>query len=577
MKRLNARRNEGMALLLSLFFATLAIVALGALSNRVLNQKTHTDRYTEYTACFLGIEAALADSRLSLEYGDDGMVGYTGNVADLSSVTFSSEGVAPFALSSMPEVEYVALAQDWATDGLDNNEDGAVDDAAEVGFYTVYALARNADVTRRVEVVYAANDVNVWQNAIFAGAGQTGGAMKGNVSIHGSVHILGDHIAEGGEAITVLDFMGASLMHNNYGDGSGAGPALPDYLRDRVPPQNKTTVNGETDQDTLNSVLRVRRGLVSLNSASEIGQPEVAGNGLKDTIDGTFNTDGWTGQRVTPDGDRGDPTEVYSDNGWDQTYDLGDKVPFPELTDDWRWPANIPCPHTGTPGGTEPGPGGQPYVHEDFFNDVLSDGSGYNGNVTIRVGQDYYLNLTRGGTPDTRVQADPANCIEGDDYLYYDGDTNVLEINGQVKIDGNLIFQRSGGKKIINYTGRAAILATGDVTIGTSLLTCNNGDPADHTRSFPENNAMGLMAGRDMFVGDNSQLDLMGAFYAQRNIVCNKQCKVMGTFVAEFFDLSDQVPDIYQVPALAEYLPFGMIANYPILAFTQVSWREMGD
>mgnify|MGYP000399792675 CR=1 FL=1 len=39
---------------------------------------------------------------------------------------------------------------------------------------------------------------------------------------------------------------------------------------------------------------------------------------------------------VVPDGGRGDPKSVYSDNGWDENYDLGDRVSLPVLDDDWR-------------------------------------------------------------------------------------------------------------------------------------------------------------------------------------------------------------------------------------------------
>ena len=392
------------------------------------------------------------------------------------------------------------------------------------------------------------------------------------------MHILGDQVPEGGEAIVVLDLMGASLIHNNYGLGAGPGPALPDYLRDRVPDQPLTTVNGEADQATLNTKLRVKNGLVSLNSSSEVGATEVFGNGLKDTVHGTFSDDGWTGQRVTDDGDRGDPTVVYSDNGWDEPYDLGSKVAFPVLEDDWRWPAQVQCYELGfawegEPGSRETAPDGTDYLHEDYFSDMLSDGTPYEGDVTISTSSDYYLNLTQpGSAPEDRVQADPENCIKGDDYIYFDSATKVMEINGQIEINGDLTFSASQGNKnkTINYTGRAAILVHGDATLNTDLLTCNDGDPSDYVNSFPERNIIGIMAEQDMALGDHAQLDLLGAFYAEGQISSDKQTVVMGTFVAEYFDMGNQVPDIYQVPALVQNLPLGMIANYPVLVYSPV-------
>ena len=62
----------------------------------------------------------------------------------------------------------------------------------------------------------AAEDVNVWRNALFAGTGQAGGLISGNVSVHGSVHLLGDDLLEGVEALEALDMGGTSLIHNNY-------------------------------------------------------------------------------------------------------------------------------------------------------------------------------------------------------------------------------------------------------------------------------------------------------------------------------------------------------------------------
>jgi hypothetical protein len=40
--------------------------------------------------------------------------------------------------------------------------------------------------------------------------------------------------------------------------------------------------------------------------------------------------------------------------------------------------------------------------------------------------------------------------------------------------------------------------------------------------------------------------------------------------------MGTNVPEIYQVPSLADNLPLGMIGAYPILVYSQVSWRELG-
>lgn len=588
MYKRSVKSNDGAALLLTVFFISIALLILTSLAVRLVNENLQVMHFEDFKNCFHGVESAITHSKADLQSGGNGLIGVSmyepsGELMTLLYEWFDHPSVSPVTMASMPEVEYFAFALDWSNDGFDNNGDGLIDGSEEVGFYTVYGFARDADVQRAAEVVLEGADVNVWNNAVFAGAGHVDGAIQGNCSIHGSVHILGDHIPAGGEAIVVLDMMGASLIHNNYEPVPGQVPSA--RLLASVPPLPKTIFNGE-EVETLNSTLRVKRGLVSLNSSSEIGSEDEPGNDVKETMDGVFNEEGWTGQRVVDDGGRGDPTVVYSDNGWDEGYDLGNTVPFPALDDDWRWPAHVDCCELGyeayhQPGGTEPSPDGDNYRHGEFFGDVLSDGAPYNGDVYIELGgSDVYINLTQPGDPDpaNRVKDDPATCTKGDDYIYFNSSTGVVEINGQVEIDGNFQIEGKSGKSPKNalyYTGRAAILVHGDVILDTDLFSCNNGDPDDYVRSFPERNFFGIMAEQDMVLGVKAQLRLLGAFYAQDTITSNKQTIVMGTFVAEYFDMGQQVPDIYQVPALAGNLPLGMIGNWPIFALSQISWREL--
>jgi hypothetical protein len=584
---------EGVALVAATLMLAVGLLVLGALTMRVVNQSHQVDNHETFKETFQGLESAYAQSKAELELGADGMIGLGSWTPDApgeeelpDSVPlpdFYEEDVSPARIPNMQQVEYMAFAQDWSSDNIDNNGDGIIDGVEESGFFTIHALAKNGEMVRQAEIVLAATDINVWNNAVFAGAGHVTGAIQGNCSLHGSVHLLGTQVPEGGEVIVVLEMTGTSLIHNNYGLGLGPGPALPARLRDSVPHLPQTLVNGEV-VDTLNANLRVRNGLISLNGSSEIGQADVFGNPQKETMDGTYNEDGWTGNSVIEDGGRGDPTVVFSDNGWDHGYDLGTKVEQPFLTDDWRWPASFNTYELGyfydpAPGSKETSLDGDPYVHTEFFSDVLSDGSPYNGDVVIQTDTNFYLNLSRPGDsdPSHRVKADPAQNTSGDDYLYYNAATNVLEVNGQIEINGDLTLKPPSGvsNSDIYYTGRGAILAHGNVNIDTSLYTCNNGNPNDYANSFPSANALGIMAEQDMTVGSKAQLQIMGAFYAQGSIISKKQTVVMGTFVANYFDMGSQVPDIFQVPELARNLPLGMVGNWPLLAYEQVSWREV--
>jgi len=565
------KANEGMALMMAVFFIGVAVVIVGSLLGRMLQQRKVVDHYEDYKNAFHGLEGAISSSKVELEQGDDGIIGMEGweplwsddNVLLLPDM--DADGVSPQHLQTMEDVEFATYTVDWANDGRDSNGDGIVDSTAENWMYSVYAMARDGATNRRVEVIYEGSNVNVWENAIFAGSGQAGGLINGNVSIHGSVHLLGDSLVVGALALAAIDLSGTSLIHNNY-------VGVPANLEVRVPPLPQTVFEGET-VSTLEAKLRAKAGLVGMSGNSEIGEANILGNTYKETMDGLYVTSGWIGNSVIDDGDRGDPTSAFSDNGWDETYDLGDKVPFPVLADDWRNATNgakVQDPTTGTW-----------YTHEDYFNQVLvadpdnpGDGA-YNGDITINArGSHYYWNATTGEELSGSLPATTPNPT--DDYILFNESTDVLEINGQIRINGNLSFTGKGNQKTINYTGRAAFLVYGDVAIDTSLISCNNGDPNDIADSFPVNNIIGIMASEDMIVGSTSQLDIMGAFYAQNKIQSSKQTNVMGTFVSNYFDMGTNVPNIYQVPALADNLPLGMIGNYPILAISQVAWRELG-
>jgi hypothetical protein len=558
-----------MALLVALIFISVAVIVLTALAARQLSQRNLVTRFDTHNRAFFGLEAGVAGVRMALESGDGNAVGLGTweNGGDFSlQPDFEQSDVAPLVLQSMGDVEYMAYAQNWMTDGIDNNGDGTVDQTDENWTHTVHSFARVGDDTRQLEVVMTGADVNVWRNAIFAGAGQSGGLINGNVSIHGAVHLLGQNVVQGNTVLSAIDLSGTSLIHNNY-------VGIPADLAARVPPLPTRTWGPDANVQTLDATLRVKNGLVGMSGNSEVGSPDDPGNAVKETMDGTYVNDGWTGNAVVPDGNRGDPKSVWSDNGWDELYDLGDKVPFPLLSDDWRAPLTGVKTWNDTTGDW--------YTHEDYFSEVLlaepkDDADGiHEGSITIDASKS--TSLYWNASTETKSTSLPASLPPAtQDYLIFDANTDTLYVNGQIRINGDLNVLGKGNQKTIHYSGRAAILVDGNVSLNTDLLTCNNGNKNDYAESFPVKNILGIMASQDMAVGAVSQISLMGAFYAQGTITSSKQTTTMGTFVAQYFDMGTNVPDIYQVPSLADNLPLGMIGNYPILAFQQVSWREIG-
>jgi hypothetical protein len=563
------KNNDGMALLLALFFAGITVVLVTALAARTLNQRSNAARHLARKECLQGLEAAFTAARADLERGGEGRIGlgdWDGDKDGFQLPQLADEGLELETLSTLPHVNYFALAQHWGDDGIDNDGDRVIDNPEEDEIYTIHAVAEDMGERRQTESVVVLLDVNVWNNAIFAGSGAAGGLIQGNASIHGSVHLLGANVPEGTAVIAAIDLIGSSLIHNNYGSKTASlDPALLDY----IPPLGTITWNGER-VETLEAKLRVKRGLVGLSGNAEIGQEESPGDRYKESMDGVYVTDGWTGNAV--DGD-GNPSAVYSDNGFNEGYDLGDKVPFPGFGDVWRDEQGNTVWNNDT---------GDWYTHEDYFTQVLladavipTDGV-FTGDIELHAkdNKKFYWNATTGeyqpaGNPAVPPAAD-------DDYILFDPVANMLEINGQIRINGNFSLEGQGNDVSVDYTGRGAILVDGEVLIDTDFRACNNGNKNDTTRSFPENNIVGIMSTGQMKVGMSAQIEVMGAFYSAEKIVCSKQTTVLGTFVSEFFDMGSQVPDIYQVPELANHLPFGMIGNFPVKVFSHASWREIG-
>ncbi len=561
------RGEEGMALVLALIVLVSMALTLGFLADRTRTQMAQTESYIEFQDALLGAEAGYATALAELNgaSGDedldkDGLVGLDPDY-DLSGdkPTFETDGVKPWTMASMPGIDYFAFSYDWSVDGLDNNGDGTKDEVAEEDYYTIYAYARGGNSIRRIEAIVEGGNVNVWNNAVFAGSGQAGALINGNVSIHGSVHLLGDNLGNGDLAVAAIDLTGTSMIHNNY-VGLAAG------LAGMVPALKTVTHAGESVQ-SLDAKLRVKNGLVGLSGNSEVGEANVTGNAVKETMDGVYVSDGYTGNALNADGT---PKQMYSDNGVLNGYDLGDAVPFPTFAND------VGGDHLGN------------YLTNDAANVGLHFVK--TGNVAITLNQNYYWNATTGtesvnqslgaGTMPTSASLN-ANHY----YIWFDAATNRLRVNGRVPIDGNLtINPGTGADKTLNYTGKATILAYdadssgngGDVTVEASMLTMNaNGTT---TNSFPQNNLLGLMAQDDMMLGISSQLNIMGGFYSQDQISLNKQSTIMGTIVGNIFNMGGQVPDIYQVPALQDAWTTNMkmIGATPVEFLSPLSWRELG-
>lgn len=441
----------------------------------------------------------------------------------------------------------------------------------------VTSTATYSGVTRSVRMLISSKDVGIWNNAIFAGTGAAGQAINGNVDIRGSVHILGD-----GEAFTDFNGNGQWDGAETYTDRNrngvwDPGEAFIDANNDGVwnsaEPYNDTNRNGiydppltQTDLtsdisgnghignhysgmpadlesvvpnaprinniETLSAELRCKHGRVALSGTATVGSNgTIDGGTSKGLLDGTFVSDGWGGNKGA--------SSVFSDNGTSNGYDLGAlAIKFPLIS--------------GIGAQTYKDSGGTTWSTQEQYLDARS--------LTIPVATIKATTAAFSYGPDAygnRVSFTPAAG----------NNPAVLTTTGIIKIAGNL---QLGSKDTIRFDGNGTIYATGDLNIdGNVLPVAGKVFPTQTTIGFIAKGNMGLATGNG-----SSQLSMCGAYYAQGKITSRKQNQIAGTFVSNFFDMGTNVPNIYQVPELPNYMPPGMPGDKRYFTLRTMSWRR---
>lgn len=431
--------------------------------------------------------------------------------------------------------------------------------------------------TRSVRVFAWSQNVGIWNNAVFAGTGASGQAINGNVDIRGSMHLLGD-----GEAYSDLNGNGQRDAGEDFTDSNGNGvwdPGEPfvdtngDGVRNPPEPYNDSNNNGiydppltQTDMnssfggnayvgnnysgmpaglealvtpppivnglETLGAEVRVKHGRISISGTASIGSASIIDGGTsKARIDGSYVNDGYTGTAGA--------SSVFSENGTANGYDLNNLgMQYPLIS----------------------GIGSQPY----------KDRTG----VTW-ANQELFLNARTLLIPVNTITATtPAFSYGPDAYgnsisFTPESGTNpaLLTVTGIVRVAGDL---QLGAKDTIRTAGKGTIYSPQDIKVDGNLL------PRDGL-VFPTATGLGLIAKRNMLLAcgnGSSQLSLVGAFYAQGIIKSAKQNQIAGTFVANFFDMGTNVPNIYQVPKLPRNMPPGMPGDRAYYNLKIQSWRE---
>jgi hypothetical protein len=434
----------------------------------------------------------------------------------------------------------------------------------------------------RVAIKLEREDISIWNNAIFGGVGQSGKSINGNVRIRGGVHLLGDgepftdldsdqrwdsgepytdknanNTYDIGEPYTDTDGDGHRDPREQFDDINGNGtrdPALtvtdlssefsgdanvgnnytgmPVALKSLLPALPTTGYGGDL-VDTIRAKLRVKHGRVNISGTASVGDPNVVGGSppVKETMDGTYVSDGYGGNKGA--------TQVYSDNGTKFKYNLGNMVDFPTLTS--------PVVKDGV-------------QYSTYMEYLTTVGLVVTGNVTLTPGTAYGPKVDAKGNM-LYVDASGNMTIKG--IVYVAGDIKLARKNGDDDDD-----EAGGG---FRYSGRGTLVSTGNIYVSSDVLPS--------TPTFPVNHAIGFIARRriELATGNgDSHLTLSGAFYAQEQIRSVKQNELAGTFVSSYYSMQN-VPHMYQVPALPDYLPPGMpgAGRVWIKNIRLDSWREV--
>lgn len=337
----------------------------------------------------------------------------------------------------------------------------------------------------------------VWDNAIFADAGPAGNLINGNVAIRGSVHVIGDEANP-----PTIQFSGTADVRNNYGDAVdhfGATDAA------KLPALVPVEHNGEM-VESLEAVIRLRNANITLDGSSEIGESDVAGNSIKETMD-KIRSDG----TVTPAG------QVYSDEygGYDAV-----GLEFPTLDD--------------------------PYV--------AADGSQWNQHRDFLEQRGLLV-------PVTEISPDVPSFAFADalgNSITWDQAAEELTIQGIVRVAQDLRLGKqhgNPGSRGFEYQGTGTLYAPGEIEIDGPVVPAGD---------YLTGGNLGLIAGNDVEIDYTAQINVFAAIYAGNLVQVTKQTNIAGAMVSRYFDMGTNVPSVFQVPGLPSNMPPGMPGDQQI-------------
>jgi hypothetical protein len=138
----------------------------------------------------------------------------------------------------------------------------------------------------------------------------------------------------------------------------------------------------------------------------------------------------------------------------------------------------------------------------------------------------------------------------------------MFYIDGQLKIcpdcnNRNFFYRGNAAflvKGVVSDTIASTTKANGSIVIDAGLIACtrNSGGTdcdgsAVDTSHFPTKNLFTFYSAGNIWMGDRSQRDYMGQFYAMGKWTTSKQTNTIGAVTARLFDVTAQVPSFWEV------------------------------
>jgi len=505
--------EKGIILPLVLIFALLlmisglAFMSLGIQENSLV-QREISKRQAFYLA-EAGLERALYDLRQDFEEGTQNWAdGEINEVEVDSKVDENGFSSLLYDETSLGSGSYSVVVKNIRIELEETEEiDEFIKDE-------IWVKVRGAfrDISKSIQAYVTIENLSPWNNAIFCG--QAPQKKIDSANICGSVHLLGEKGKE-----KALSLTGSAHIQNTY--------YLPEVLKKRISPPAKVVFNGEI-VESLKTKLRVKQGGVFLDFDAGIGMspdhPKSKLEAFKPTVDGIYTALGFTGEGED---------NVYSDNGKEAGYNLGQRVKFPSLYDSYIDPVTRKE---------------YAYTYWDYFKE---------NSFHIKENEISYQ------TPVFDYSYPEKGSISWDDQ-------GGLEIDGLIYINGDLIIgeeDQSPGTQTIRYGGKGILISSGSIFIHTHLFP---------KRIFPADDAIGLIAAEDIYIlpYEVYALYFMGGLFAEEGVYIAEKSYVAGSIVANSFEMGRESM-VAQVPDLATNLPPDMIAGWPDWYITLREWKEL--